>query len=113
MRSNQLLTGLPQVPLGDCSRNCSCSILKLQQVPTGRFSKLLNLREKVHRVLTGDPMCPRRSSWLRRDCLFSTTCNESSCARLVEVCGFQLNLGAPANYEIIYILGIRTPNSYS
>src|SRR5262249_39364264 len=41
---------------------------------------------------TPDPLRPRRLSYLWSDCLFSTACHESSSARLVEVCGFELNL---------------------
>jgi RecA-family ATPase len=37
------------------------------------------------------------------------TCNRSTCARLVEVCGFELTLDALAYYEIIYIFGFKTP----
>src|SRR5262249_18032896 len=58
---------------------------------------------------TPDPLRPRRLSYLWSDCLFSTACHESSSARLVEVCGFELNLDARAHYEIIYIFRIGTP----
>lgn len=39
VRSNQLLTALPRVPVGDCR----CSNLRVQQATTVRFSNWLNL----------------------------------------------------------------------
>jgi hypothetical protein len=87
--------GLPRVPGGDCSQNCSCSILAVQLGSTSCFCKLLKQKVKHHRVSTGGPMCPRR---LKRSCkssLFSITCELRTWRWPVEACGALLKRGLP------------------
>ena len=85
VRPTQPFAGPPRVPGGDCSQNCSCSILTIQQGSISQFCKLLKQKAKHHRVSTGGPMCPRRMKRSCKGSLFSSTYDTRSCCRLVEI----------------------------
>jgi hypothetical protein len=100
-----LLTGLPATCPGDCSQNCSCSILTAQQAAIAHFCNLLKTKIKAHRVLTGDPLSPRQFPVQAGSGLLSSTYVSMACGHDVESCGTLLNAGAPSSYKIIYSFG--------
>jgi hypothetical protein len=102
MLPKQLFAGVPRGPAGDCSQNCSCSILTTQQRSTSRFSKLLKPKTTLHRVFTQDPMCPRQFSAYSENALFSNTYVSMRYGHPVEACGTLLNPEAPGSYKFIY-----------
>jgi hypothetical protein len=76
---------------------------KRQRVSPSQSAKLLNLQGKPSRVLTGDPLGPRRCWVSCKSSLFSNTCKSRSWRRAVETCGVLLKPEAPDSYKIIYI----------